>query len=247
MVARVLLALRALPPPAKEASLAGTDSCAVPHTTFAVGSILEALLVSGAACTIERLDLSDNNLSDAAAAHLAATLPACRRLCALDVSDNKMASMSAQLLAEGMTRCSALTCLNLGGNDVRTGASDLAGALAGGPLQRLDLRGNNLWDQGVDSLSLALPAFAALHTLNLRGNKVGVWGAASLARVMPQCLQLRHVDLGGNWLGDEGAVRIAQSLGKCGQLEFVGLTWNNIRRDGRRTLELVRIAPHTHA
>ena len=243
MVAR---ALPALPPLAKEVSLAENDSCSVSHN-LTVGSILEALLASGAAGTLERLDVSDNNLSDTAAAHLAATLPACRRLCALNVSDNKMASMSARHLSEAMTCCTALTCLNLGGNDVRAGASDLAGALAGGPLQRLDLRGNNLWDQGVDSLSQALPAFGALQTLNLRGNKMGVWGAASLARVMPQCLQLRHVDLGGNWLGDEGAVRIAESLGRCGKLEFVGLTWNNIRREGRRSLELVRVSPHSHA
>ena len=68
-----------------------------------------------------------------------------------------------------------------------------------------------------------------------------------MARVMPQCLQLRHVDLGGNWLGDEGAVRIAESLGGCGKLEFVGLTWNNIRREGRRSLELVRVSPHSDA
>ena len=156
MVAR---ALPALPPLAKEVSLAENDSCSVSHN-LTVGSILEALLASGAAGTLERLDVSDNNLSDTAAAHLAATLPACRRLCALNVSDNKMASMSARHLSEAMTCCTALTCLNLGGNDVRAGASDLAGALAGGPLQRLDLRGNNLWDQGVDSLSRALPAFA---------------------------------------------------------------------------------------
>ena len=167
--------------------------------------VLVPALLEHAAATLEGLDLRDNYLSDVSAAVFADGLPLCPKLKTLDMSDNNICVQGAEQLGSSIHKCTSLTALCMGGNNISAkGAGHLVAALAakGSALTTLDLRGNNIWDEGVRMIADYLPRFACLQTLNLRGNKVGVPLATTLpvrSRSDPGPISFRSVCMPPPW------------------------------------------------
>jgi len=62
----------------------------------------------------------------------------------------------------------------------------------------LDLSGNQIGQDGAESLAGVLAQCSSLADLNLESNRIGPQGAASLAGVLAQCASLAHLDLSYN-------------------------------------------------
>jgi Leucine-rich repeat (LRR) protein len=168
--------------------------------------------------TITSLELADNRLG---AAELS-RLPSLR---ALDFSDNALDSIEKlpaglqrlQLARCGLTRfpateCESLLELDLGDNRLGTaGAVALAEEESLSQLRSLDLRFNDIEDEGVHALCRLN---APLESLNLRGNRITETGANAIATAR-NFGSVVHLDLGANPIGDSGAVALMRDESLC--------------------------------
>ena len=86
-------------------------------------------------------------------------------------------------------------------------------------ISTLDLRGNEIGDQGAKTLASALPA-SQLTTLRLGWNGIGVEGAKALASALPGS-QLTTLILGENEIGDQGAKALEEAESKLPDLRIL--------------------------
>ncbi len=87
-------------------------------------------------------------------------------------------------------------------------------ALAGAPLDSLDLDTNRLGDTGVAHLAAALPSLRLLRRLSLRDNWISDTGAGRLASGLDCLADLTFLDVEGNRICAAGHSALMVSLDK---------------------------------
>lgn len=113
-------------------------------------------------------------------------------------------------------------------------ARSFAETLQGGnrALLVLDLRDNNLGDQGAIVLAEACKENLTLRELDLSANSISDPGAKELGFALVVNISLTALGLAGNALGDEGAAALASGLEKNGSLLALDLRRNAIGEVG---------------
>ena len=156
----------------------------------------------------QELDLSINNLGDAAARHLADAVQcgSLSQLTYLELYHNSILSEGAVCIARTLSlECCSLTELNLGSNRIMdAGALGLAAALRPPTkcrLRRLGLRRNGITESGATGIARALTAVAD----NVSQTHVGL-----------------DIDLSRNPIGDGGALELL-AAGATGRLRVLVL------------------------
>jgi Ran GTPase-activating protein (RanGAP) involved in mRNA processing and transport len=81
-----------------------------------------------------------------------------------------------------------------------------------GTLERLEVRGCSLTDEGMTTLSAGIRHGHALQHVGLSNNKFGVAGAAALAAAVGSCPALTSLDVSGTMIGDAGLSALAPTL-----------------------------------
>ena len=134
------------------------------------------------------------------------------------------------------TNCQ-LRGLNLRGNDITDeGVKQLSSVLANSQLSSLNLSGNYITDEGVKQLSSVL-ANSQLSSLNLSGNDITDAGVKQLSSVLANS-QLSSLDLSANNITDAGVKRLSSVLANS-QLSSLDLSANNITDAGVKQLSNV--------
>lgn len=107
------------------------------------------------------------------------------------------------------------------------GAKKVARELKGNrTVKRLRLGGNGIWDAGAIALAVAMGNNSTLEVLGLGNNKVSDAGAIALAAMLEQNSTLKWLHLDSNELTDEGAAALLAALKfNC------SLTWLNLGGD----------------
>ena len=167
------------------------------------------------------------------------------RLEHLDLSRNLLTPEVAPLLADALIVLTSLRSLHLAENRLRDpGAIAIAGSMhnVGGPLEKLDLRSNEIGSRGMHALAKALigghtqsNAAASLTDLDLGRNSY-VW-----SMVQVKALATHSIHVCGLWcrLGDSGATALAFALPKVPLLARLDLSQTDISREGQAKLSMV--------
>ena len=170
---------------------AGVEALEVSANGVGAGEALAGVPLSG---TLQRVDLSSNQLGARGVERLAASAWA-RRLRELALDTNEIGDAPAVL--QLLERLPALERLSLQDNGIGpAGAGGLAGSLLPARITRLDLSWNALGDAGVSAL-LSGRAWASLQQLGLSRNDIGLAGCATV-RSAPALPLLSRLDLSHN-------------------------------------------------
>jgi len=135
--------------------------------------------------------------------------------------------------------------LDLSFNNISSvGAVVIANALASceSHLHVLNLWGNNLGDEGAESIACALETNSRLETMNLAENAVGNDGTEAIAKALEKNRMLKDLVLFGNKISSTGAASLCDCLEKeNGTLIVLDLRFNFIEplRISDRLVKLV--------
>ena len=184
--------------------------------------------------TLQRLYLDNNQISDEGATALAQAIKGNTTLHRLDLDNNQISDEGATALAQAMKGNTTLPRLSLRCNKISDeGVTALAQAMDGNTtLQRLDLYNNQISDEGATALAHALKGNTTLQRLGLSHNLIGDEGATALAHAMDGNTTLQLLDLDNNQISDEGATALAHALEGNTSLQELYLSSNQISDEG---------------
>ncbi|XP_068100309.1 NLR family CARD domain-containing protein 3 isoform X2 [Hyperolius riggenbachi] len=188
--------------------------------------------------TLSALDLHGNMIGPPGARALAEALRNNRVLLSLNLQNNQIKSEGAQYLSQALLQNRALTALNLKKNGIGwEGAASLANSLKENQvLQELWLSSNTLGDQGAAALADTLTINSSLVTLDLQSNSISNHGLKSLTIGLSQNHSLKHLNLRENSISIEGARALAQALQTNTTLAHLDLTANLLHDEGVEAL-----------
>jgi len=178
--------------------------------------------------TKDRVDLSGNSFGDAGAKIVAAELPT-MQCSGLDVTNNDLHDAAAQALATNLSKAPKLRELYIKGNKIGiAGAQAIAAALPNTTLDYISALGNLMGSDGAKAIFSALST-AHLTRLNIGGNNIRPDAAKAIATALVATgTKITSLDLGINFLGDQGAQEIAGAFPQAKSLTSLTLTNNNI-------------------
>ena len=110
--------------------------------------------------------------------------------------------------------------------------------LADCPSLNLNLKSDEIGEEGAQSIAGALETLKNLTSMNLylRRNNIGNEGAKSIAKALEKFKNLTSLDLnlGSNKIGEEGVKSIANTLKEFENLPYLNfdLEWNEIGEEG---------------
>ena len=98
----------------------------------------------------------------------------------------------------------------------------------------LDLRVNNIDDEGVKALIKSVPS--SVKVLLLRNNKISCDGAKAIAEFLKTNQSVECLDLSDNDIGDDGAKALAEAIKVNKTLKDLDLFHNAIADDGGKAI-----------
>ena len=105
-----------------------------------------------------------------------------------------------------------------------------------GQLKVLDVKNNELGNEGAKILGDVLRQCNNLSELFLCSNRIGNKGARGLGDGLKQCSNLSELSLNDNKIGDKGAEGLGYGLSQCSNLSVISLTSNIIGDEGAKGL-----------
>jgi NLR family CARD domain-containing protein 3 len=99
-------------------------------------------------------------------------------------------------------------------------------------IEDIDLRYNEITDEGANALSELISKSPRLLGLNLQGNKIKSEGAQCLAEALKECTNLQYLNLNQNKIKTNGAMMVTELLFTHDKLLSLNLGNNKIDHDG---------------
>ena len=179
--------------------------------------------------TLQSLDLAGNQIGIAGAQALGAALQINHTLQSLDLHENAIGDTGAEALGSALQVNQSLQSLNLGYTQIgNVGIQALRDALqVNQSLQSLNLGGNQIDDDGVQMLGAALEVNQSLQSLNLRYTQIGNVGIQTLGTALQVNQSLQSLNLEGNQIDDDGVQMLRAALEVNQSLQSLNLEWNH--------------------
>ena len=185
-------------------------------------------------CTLRKLYLSNNNITDEAADYVADAIFCNTKLQEIDVGKNNFQTTGMITIIKALQKICTLKILNLSycSNNITDSvaiAYDIATAISSNiHLQELDISGNNV--QGLSTVIIArsLQRISGLTKLYIQNNNVIHYAADDIADVISHNTQLKELDVSGNYLQAVGVTKIAESLQCISTLTKLYISNSNI-------------------
>ena len=164
--------------------------------------------------TLQKLDLSNNNLSDDGAAAISDGLKSNNTLQELYMRSNKITSEGAKKVGEAIQVNTTLQKLHIGENTI---SDDGAAAISDGlksnnSLQELNMWGNNITSKGAKGIGEAIKINTTLKILTIRRNTISDDGVAAISDSLKSNNSLQNLDMENNNITGEGAKKIAEAI-----------------------------------
>ena len=181
-------------------------------------------------CTLTKLNISKNNITDKAADDIAAAISCNTQLQELDISDNYLQATGAITILKELQGISMLKKLDIGRNNITNkAADDIATAIScNTQLEELDISDNCLQATGVITISKALQGIFMLKKLYISENNITDKAADDIAAAISYNTQLQELDISGNCLQGTGAITILKVLQGISMLKKLFIGRNNI-------------------
>ena len=163
--------------------------------------------------TITKLNLCDNGISHLGANALADMLKENCFISEFDVSENRLGTKGAEYLGEMLNENVCLQNLSLANCGLHE--RDMPKLLLKANkihLIVLNLKGNELGDEGAVMLGTFLSANCSLEVLHLGWNAIHLRGIAAIAKGLKANTVLQNLDISRNSISNEGATEIAEVL-----------------------------------
>ncbi|KAM4632040.1 NLR family CARD domain-containing protein 3 [Discoglossus pictus] len=189
-------------------------------------------------CTIHRLSLAENRLSNRGVKALGRALMVNHSLAVLDLHGNSIGPSGARALADSLQNNQVLLSLNLQNNQIKAeGAHFLAQCLlVNRKLRALNIQKNNIGSEGAKSLAASLKKNQVLQELWLSSNCLGDRGATAIAEALPANSSLNTLDLQSNSISNSGLSSLTKGLSENQSLTHLNLRENSISIEGARAL-----------
>lgn len=141
-------------------------------------------------------------------------------------------------LSKTFAALSGLISLNLRSNDLcDEGIRWIASNFPKLPhLTQLYLSSNNINTEGATHLAHYLPSLPHLRELSLSSNPLGCKGIVFLGGVLPEMKELAIINLAGCSIGHEGALALMTVVGKVEKLRKIWIGNNELGEEGRKLL-----------
>lgn len=171
--------------------------------------------------TVTKLDLHDNSLTHVGAEALAEMLKDNCFISQLDVSENRIGTKGAESFGEMLNENFSLRNLRL--ENCGLHERDLGKLLQGDRihLSALNLKGNELGDEGAVVLGTFIRCNSSLEVLDLSWNAIHLRGAAALAKGLKVNRSLLSLCVSRNSISNEGASEIGEALALNKSLEVL--------------------------
>lgn len=187
---------------------------------------------------LEHLKITSSRVGEEGGLEIAQALKDSCKLKSLDLQDNLLGEAIVQL-ADALSSHPELECLNLSYNCMEDeGANALAECLQTGTkkLKELQVAGNDISNDGIRSLAVALGGIPGLEVLNLAENALGDSGTIALSSQLyeERCKSLTRLDLSHQDppITKYGAVAVARCAASKRHFQLLELNGNCIQADG---------------
>lgn len=202
-----------IPPVSRFLRVLCTDTVDLPHYGIGDNGIIAVSTALGRNITVKKLNLCDNSISHVGAEALAQMLKDNCFISQLDVSENRIGTKGIECFGEMLNENGCLK--NLGLTNCGLHERDISTLLQAGKihLSVLNLKGNELGDEGAITLGSFLVSNSTLEVLDLSWNAIHLRGIAAIAKGLKTNTALRHLDISRNSISNEGATEIGEVLG----------------------------------
>ncbi len=215
-----------------------------PFTSVGLNAIMEPLIshVPQHATNLLCLDLTDTQLGSKGGLVIAQLLRNNSILQELNLTKNAIGTKGMKAIVPELTTNSSLQVLNLSYNNIKArGATLLANALEEPTsvcnLKSLNLTGNSIGHQGMQTLSRMLTVDRTIECLYAGINNIGPEGGAHLAFAIKRNYTLRALHINDNKIGPDAASVLFDQLRDDNRtLEILNLAGNNIGAQGASDL-----------
>ena len=199
-------------------------------------------------CTLKKLWISNNNITNEAAGTIAAVISCNVLLQELNIASNYFTAAGAIKIARGLQNISTLTKLCFQGNLIADGAADdIAAAISCNVhLEELNLGNNNFTPPGVSKLARSLQKISSLTKLSFHGNCINDNNKIhkmymclcdksiidntinDIATVISNNTDLQELNLSSTGLQTLDTIKITRGLQKISTLTKLYIDCNNI-------------------
>ena len=183
---------------------------------------------------IQKLDMSDNYISDNGAAFISDTLMINESLKEVILRWNSITQQGAKSLSKAIYQTKTLQKLDLYHNDITDdGAAAISDSLKiNESLQELNLADNNITHEGAKKIAEAIQVTKTLQKLDLYYNNISDNGVAAISDSLKINVSLQELNLAYNNITHEGAKKIAEAIQVTKTLRKLNLNDNNISDNG---------------
>ncbi|XP_041070448.1 NACHT, LRR and PYD domains-containing protein 3-like isoform X2 [Carcharodon carcharias] len=190
-------------------------------------------------CTIQRLSLTNNNLTDSCAKDLSSVISTNQSLTDLDLGGNRLGDAGVKLLSVALRNLGCkIQRLSLGDNTLTDSCAEDLASVFNHSLTDLNLYGNKLGDSGVKRLSVALRGSdCKIQKLHLRDNDLSDSCTEDLASALSTNRSLTDLDLRFNRFTDRSVPALCRLILTCRTLNVIELRGNRFSSHGENQLE----------
>ena len=184
--------------------------------------------------TLQKLDLSNNNLSDDGAATISDGLKSNRTLLELNLSNNNLSDDGASTISDCLKSNNSLQELYMSNNKITSEGAKMVGEVikVNTTLQKLDISQNRISDDGAATISDGLKTNRTLLEINISQNSVADKGAQEIAKAIQTNSSLQNVDISKNYISSEGLLNFMEVVKNNSSVQVVNITHNNVTRSG---------------
>ena len=167
-------------------------------------------------CTLKKLCMSNNNITDEAADDIAAAISCNIHLQELNLGSNNLKASGIIKIAKSLQNISSLTKLYINHNNVNItneAANDIATAISCNiKLQELNFGSNNLHTSGTIKIAKTLQKIPSLTKLYINNSNITHEAADDIATVISCNAKLQEFNLSGNNLQKAGVIKVVKAL-----------------------------------
>ena len=188
--------------------------------------------------TLVELNISHNNITNKGIVNISEAIQVNTTLKKLDISNNILSDDGATAISDGLKCNISLQELNMSWNKITSEGAKMIGEAikVNKILKKLDINWNSISDDGAAAISDGLKCNISLQELKMLYNKITSEGAKMIGEAIKVNTTLQKLNIADNSISDDGAAAISDGL-KCNiSLQELNMSSNKITSEGAKMI-----------